>query len=428
MSSIVTDFLRFVYGEGYHPPRPAQAQKLFGPHPDLATADPYLACASGYEPLLRETLQANSQWANQPGGPLGMPPLVAVTHSSLIRLPDYTERLRSFARLLLNAGADPNQSHESLSALYGAAGRNHDAPLTEMLLRAGANPNDNESLYHSVETDDLTCARLLLEAGAKVTGCNALYRVLDFDNPEGLRLLLAHGGDPNEHSGHLNSPLLHAIRRGRSAEHARLLLEAGADPRARTSDGDSAYRMASLYGLSEVAHMLRKLGADEPLSLTDQFVAACAYADAAEATRILAQHPGIVDELSPQQLHQLPNLAQDGCGDAVRVMVEHGWPITVRGGDWHASALNHAVFRGDAALARFLLEHGATWNEVHGYHDNVMGTLSFASKAITVKGGDWLGCARALIDNGMPVPPPEYEFSDEVEAFFRSVDPDRPAH
>ncbi|WP_204267720.1 hypothetical protein, partial [Citrobacter koseri] len=74
----------------------------------------------------------------------------------------FRDGLRTCARLLLAAGADPNQRIDSrwppaslaapdpdypLSALYGAAGNNHDAALTEMLLAAGADPNDNESLY-----------------------------------------------------------------------------------------------------------------------------------------------------------------------------------------------------------------------------------------------------------------------------------------
>jgi hypothetical protein len=50
-----------------------------------------------------------------------------------------------------------------------------------------------------------------------------------------------------------------------------------------------------------------------------------------------------------------------------------------------------------------------------------MGTLSFASRN-TPGGneacGNWLGCAKTLVAHGMPLPPPRYEYSEEVEQFF----------
>jgi hypothetical protein len=115
-------------------------------------------------------------------------------------------------------------------------------------------------------------------------------------------------------------------------------------------------------------------------------------------------------------------------------MVELGWPIAVRGGDWNASALNLAVFRGNAELTRFLLEHGASWTEEHGHDDNACGTLSWASRNEPVAGGDWVGCARALLDHGMPGAEPDGDdpgrvvvggrrmtFSDEVSEVLLGV-------
>src|SRR5262249_43077896 len=109
-----------------------------------------------------------------------------------------------------------------------------------------------------------------------------------------------------------------------------------------------------------------------------------------------------------------------------------------RGADIGGSALNCAVFRGNAPLTRFLLEHGASWTERHNYNDNVSGTLSWASRNNAPGEGDFLGCARALVEHGMPRaqrPPelaadelPRYvildgkqkEFSEEVTEFLLS--------
>jgi ankyrin repeat protein len=353
------------------------------------------------------------------------PPLVAVTHSGLLSLPRFREGLRQCARLLLGAGADPNQTWQGgshpLSALYGAAGRNHDPALTALLLDAGATPDDNESLYHSLEARDRTCTRLLLEAGATIDGTNALHHQLDRDDIEGLRLLLEHGASPHGAPGGLPAPLLWAITRRRSPEHVRALLDAGASPHADIH-GVSAYRFAQLQGLPEVAAVLSGAGAAEPLSPGDAFVAACARADDAEARRMLGEDPSILSSLTPDQLRQLPNLAAAGADCAVRLMVELGWPIDVRGGDIDGSALNWAVFRGNADLARFLLEHGARWTERHRYDDDVSGTLAWASRNHDPEEGDWPGCARALAACGMPYFPGK-RYSEDVRAVLEETAP-----
>jgi len=427
-AAAVVNFLRLVYAGdiagGMHRAQPSAAARFLDAHPALGGGDPCIACAVGDADVLRREAARDPAWVNRPGGPLDLPPLVAVTHSSLVRLPAYRERLTAAAKSLLDAGADPNQSVPSrwaaspgapsggvpLSALYGAAGQNQDTGLTRLLLARGANPNDGESLYHSLESPD--CTRLLLEAGARVSGTNALYRALDMDSADPLRLLLAHGGDANEPAAgpptsDWGAPLLWAIRRRRSPGHIAALLEAGADPSARTPHGVGAFVLALEFGLPEVAELLRQAGGGDALSEEARFVAASAAGDETTARGLLSQRPDMLGALSEAQLRLLPELAAQGAGEAVRVMVALGWPIDVTGGDWAASALNHAVFRGDAALTRFLLEHGAQWTEAHGFGDNAAGTLSWASCNAPVADGDWAGSAEALMAHGMPGAEPD---------------------
>lgn len=429
---------------------PAAAARMIEDYPELIRGDAYLACAIGNRALLREATARDAGWTNRPGGPLSLPPLVAVTHSSLVWLPRFRDALHAAAKLLLEAGADPNQAVGSrwppaslekpsdeypLSALYGAAGQNHDPVMTKLLLDAGANPNDGESLYHSLENP--ACTRLLLDAGARVTGSNALYRVLDLDSLEALKLLLAApDASPNEPAGSQPTsdwgrPLLWAIRRRRSPAHIEALLAAGADVSMRTPEGLSAYQVALRLGLPDVAALLRQPGDDDPLPDEERFIAACATGDEATAREIRASRPDLPGSLSDLQLRLLPELAAQGCGDAVKTMVRMGWPIATPGGDWDASALNHAVFRGDRDLTRFLLDHGADWREPHGFGGNVLGTLGWGSVNEPEPDGDWLGCAEVLVAHGMPTGRRDPEgtryvvfdgrkmsFSDEVTDFL----------
>ena len=172
--------------------------------------------------------------------------------------------------------------------------------------------------------------------------------------------------------------------------------------------------MALRFGLPEVADLLARAGGAVSVTREEEFVAACARGDEETARRIRSERPDLPAALADAQLRLLPELAAQGCGEAVRAMVRLGWPIAVRAGDWDASALNHAVFRGDAALAKFLLEHGASWTEEHGHGDNACGTLSWASRNEPVDGGDWIGCAEALVAHGMPGARPDPEGADSV--------------
>ena len=387
--------------------------------------EPWIACAVGDAAVLREVLASTNveQWVRQPIGPLSMPPLVAVTHSQLARERGFEEGLLACVALLLEHGADPNSGwmspeweHNALSALFGAVGRARSLRMTRLLLEAGASPDDGESLYHSCEADDPAITLALLDAGAKVSGTNAMGRVLDFDKPELLRAMIAHGGDVNE------KPWMHhAILRGRGAEHMRILAEAGANLQAVDASGVSLYLFAELHGRTDVLAILREAGVEEELKLEEVFTAACARGDEEAARTVLAQVPEIFARLTPHQLHTLPDLAAAGQIAGVRTMLAVGWPRELKTG-WGATALNWAVFRGDAAMTRLVLDAGADWRTPHNFNnDNVVGTLAWASNNVPDGSdgpsvGDYTGCASALLEHGVPLTAFEgYSFSPDVD-------------
>lgn len=397
----------------------ALALRMLGEEPALVSGAPWLACVVGDVARIERALATDPEFANRPGGPWAMPPLAAVTSSHLIREPGFEDRLLASARLLIGHGADvngrwidPRFPDDPLSVLYGAAGRTHHAGMTALLLEAGANPDDNESLYHSVESQDLSCTRLLIEAGARVAGTNAVARSLDYDRTEALTLLLSRReGPPEAHWLH------HAMLRGRSLAHFRALVEAGADLGARDREGTSVYAFASRLGREDVMALLRERGFADLLTPEAAFVAACARGDEAAARAMLGAAPDLLSRLNDAELRAMPQLAAIGRMEGVRTMLALGWPREIKEG-WQATALNLAIFAGDAAMTRLLLEQGADWRTQHGYGSNALGTLSFASQADDIAEPaprNYLGCAVALADHGVPADAfGSFSFPDEI--------------
>ena len=401
------------------------ARRMLDEEPALFERDDWFACLLGDDRRLADTLARDPGFANRPGGPFAMPPLTAVAHAEPL-LDGAEQGLLACARLLIAHGADvnaqwndPRYPDNPLSALYGAAASGYNPAMTRLLLDAGAKPDDNESLYHSVEGDDPACLKLLLDAGAKVNGTNALGRVLDFDRIDMLKMLLAHGGDPNERLW-----MHHAILRGRSPDHVRILIDAGGDPARTDRDGMSLYAFAAAFGRTDVMELLEERGLCEDLSPDAAFIAACSRADTETARRILAEQPNLFDRLSPRQLRVMPELAALGRIDAVRTMLELGWPREVKA-EWHATALNLAAFRGDAEIVELLLASGADWRTPHGHGDNVLGTISFTSQAEGIAQPaplDYVACVRALLAHGVPRAEfDKYTFSEEVADYLAAT-------
>lgn len=405
--------LALAIGQGHTAPQPERAAALLAARPlrrpalDLLRGDLAALQAAGVAP-------------HAPLGPWQVSPLVYVAASSLARLPAFCDGLLATADWLLAQGADANarwvdaELGWDVPVLYGAVARARSPAMVERLLAAGANPNDKESLYHATEQAERGLLDLLVAAGARWSGTNALFRQLDFDSLPHLQQCLRLGADVNEVGPGGLRPLQHALRRGRDLAHLQALLEHGADPSLRDAQGHDAAWWALRCGETEALRLLRPDAAPPRLSPEQDFLAACAAADGERARALLAQRPQLLQQLGHQGLHLLPDQAQRGRLASVRLMLELGWPVDVPG-DWQASALNQAAFRGDAAMVELLLAHGARWSEPNGYGGDALGSCLHAACNEPVAGGDYAEVFRLLLADGAPPP----EQVDELPAALR---------
>jgi ankyrin repeat protein len=403
-------------GRGYAAPRPAQALALLRSRPALR--HPALRLVQG---------DAGGIDARHAVPPWQAPPLALVAFSSLATLDAaHDAALCSAAERLLAGGADANAGladpgfpERPLPLLYGAVARARSLGLVQRLLAAGADPNDNESLYHAVEQDERRIVAALVAAGARWPGTNALFRQLDFEPIEHLRQALELGADADELSPSIGArPLHHAVLRGRSLAHLQLLVQHGADLRAADGHGHTLAWHAARAGRTEVLAWLAQLGlrpSDDPV---ERFLAACAAADEPAARALLAALPGLIERLAPWQRTLLPEQAQRGAFESVRLMLALGWPVDVPG-PWQASALNQAAFRGDAAMVALLLRHGARWHEPNGYGGDALGSCLHAGCHEPVPGGDYAEVLRLLLADGAP-PPDDDDLTDEMRAVLEA--------
>jgi ankyrin repeat protein len=354
-----------------------RAEALLAARPELVD-DPWAALALG---------RAWRGDPSTPGGPRGWAPLLYVCHSCFPSA--------ALAQELLARGADPNPTFENeyghMSALYGAAGVTHDAELTRVLLEAGAEPDDGESLYHSTESPDPTCLALLLAHGATTSHTNALAHALDDERPEHVRLLLAAGADPNEHAH-----VAHAVRRGRGPEVVRLLAEHGADvdrPGGETWRGNvplrTPYQHARLRVRNDLADTLAQLGASTAVDPADAAVESLARGE--RPTTALAR----AHDVDQQEVIVLAALR--GHLDAVVDAVGPGFRGVV-GGSPEGSLVEHAAWVGDAALVERLLALGAE-------PGSALGWAAHGSRNHTAPGRDYVAVAELVLAAGARIDP-----------------------
>lgn len=386
--------------------------RLLSEAPDLAEGDLALQIAlydrAAVEAALREDRAAATR-------PIGLrTPLCHLAFSRYIhRRPDLADDMIAVAEALVGHGASvdesisaaPDNDHQ-LSALYGAIGHGDNMVLARWLLEKGADPNDDESLYHATELGHREGLQMLLAHGADPRGTNALLRAMDFDDVAAVRMLLEAGALADELDGTQVGgerpwvvPALHqAARRMCSPQMIRLLLDAGADPN-RRFEGCSTYGYARVFGNAALAREIEARGMATELTSEEALLAMAADGvETAGRSLDAARLPGAYRNIIRTVLH-LP-----GKLDHIQRLVALGLDFDHPDAEG-LTPVQVAGWEGLPDVMAYLISLGPDLMHQNGYGGTLLSTIIHGSENCPQKAArDHVGCLGLALEAGVPVP------------------------
>ena len=395
-----------------------RAARILRLHPGIADANLYTALVLGDAEHVAARLDRDPSLAKQPGGLRGWEPIHYVCYTALAHdAPERAAGLAAIARRLINQGVDPNTRfpwpHHNVHrpVLWGASRVVRALPLVEMLLRAGADPNDGVTLPLAASAGDIPVLEALLAHGARVDqawatdGATALYAILNWSRtPDGALWLLEHGADPNAVFAENGETPLHAVARGWDVPLAEAMLAHGADIGRERADGRTPYAVAELNGNRAVAEWLLAQGASPLLTEVDRLVAACSRGDRAAADAMLAGNPGVRDAITDDHYIAFHQAAERGDLPALDAMLACGFDPNRPDAGIGKTALHSAAMAGSPEAVRVLLAHGAS---VHARDREFKGQpLIWAAEGSRTQhreGRDFAAVGKLLLDAGSPL-------------------------
>ena len=327
------------------------ARRILRRYPDIAKDSLFAAAACGDLAEVERRLARDPRGAKRTGGPRTWSALAYVTYSRLDAVNAVT-----IARLLLEAGADPNFQFDDgwgspFKILTGAVGLGEGAKpshpqvleLVELLIAAGAVPYDLQALYN------------VSIVGADVYWYDLFWRhcevaaVLDMWRQTGEGRLGNWKG-----LNTLDYLLGNAVGQNHLVRAEWLLARGASADTLHAYTGQPVHALAQLSGFEEMAGLLERHGA-RPVVLAgaQAFRAACLRGDEAGARTLLTADPALVRNPAP-----LLAAAEFGNARAVDLLLLLG--ASVDGLDHDGiSPLHRAVQSGSLEAVDRLLAAGA---------------------------------------------------------------------
>lgn len=360
-----------------------RAAHLLRKNPWLAEHNFISAIVSHNLHKVMNMLETTPTLATTAMGPRQWPPLMYLAYNRVPESGQHRNTL-AIARLLLEHAANPNayvmlNEHYRFTVLTGVMGEGergvinqpphqYSRELAGLLLEYGADPNESQGLYNTAFTDSGDFwLRLLVEHGLNASVrpnwiANDNVRMFDF-------------------------LLVMAVNRN-FANRVEYLLKLGADPNVRNPySGDSVYTIALISGYDDIAAQLVAAGAKpEALSPEARFQVATNKGNHQEIRDLVSQHPELLqqskytqnanpetvallislgfdvnhqDETGKTQLHYM---AANGNLDSVRYLVEHGAQDDLRDKQYDGIPLGWAHFNRQYAVRDYLLSRSNNVN------------------------------------------------------------------
>jgi uncharacterized protein len=265
---------------------------------------------------------------------------------------------------LLKSHADVNAAQgDGATALHWAV-QYGDAAMVEMLLHAGSRVNVANDLgvtplYLACTNRDATMVEKLIRSEADpnaklVNGETVLMNCARTGNAESVKALTAAGARVNVKEPEHDQTALMWAAAERHPEAVKMLLEAGADlrARARTYSQIVTSEVTQRAGREELNYTVLR-GGSTPLLFA-------ARSGDRECVRLLLAAGADVNDQLPNGMSALVLAAHSGNGEAAGLLLEKGADPNADGIGY--TALHAAILRGDVALVKNLLAHGAKPN------------------------------------------------------------------